>query len=166
MIAELLDFTRVRPESGMPIQRAATDFASTVRGVLAEVQAAHPERSLDVDVTGACVGNWDPDRLAQVCSNLLGNAIEHGAPSAPVTVRLDGSQADWVELSVSNVGKPIAPELVPQLFLPFRRARGHSRGGVGLGLYIVQQIVNSHGGSIEVHSDDDSTRFVVRLPRQ
>lgn len=166
MIAELLDFTRVRPETGMPIQRSATDFAATVRGALAEVQTANVERTFDFEVSGACVGSWDPDRLAQICSNLFGNAMEHGEAGARVTVTLDGNQPDYVELSVRNVGKPIAPELLPQLFLPFRRAPGHSRGGgVGLGLYIVQQIVNGHGGSIHAHSDEGSTRFVVRLPR-
>jgi signal transduction histidine kinase len=166
MIAELLDFTRIRPETGMPIARSATDFATTVRSVLAEVQAAHVDRVLDFEVLGACVGRWDPDRLAQVCSNLFGNALEHGAPGAPVTVRLDGRQPELVELSVSNVGKPIAPEALAQLFLPFRRSGGQPRGGVGLGLYIVEQIVSGHGGSIEAHSDESATRFVVRLPRQ
>jgi signal transduction histidine kinase len=165
MIAELLDFTRIRPETGMPIQRAQTDFAATVQSVLAEVQAAHVERVLDLEVRGTCVGDWDPDRLAQICSNLFGNALEHGHAGAPVKVLLDGSRAELVELSVSNVGKPISPEALPQLFLPFRRSRAHARGGVGLGLYIVEQIVSGHGGSITVHSDEHATRFVVRLPR-
>ncbi|HYQ14729.1 MAG TPA: ATP-binding protein [Polyangiaceae bacterium] len=167
MIAELLDFTRVRPESGMPIQRSATDFAATMQAILAEVQAAHAERAFDLQITGNCVGNWDPDRLAQICSNLLGNAIEHGDASAPVRVLLDGSAEDSVELLVSNTGKPIVPEALPHLFLAFRRApgSGRGRGGVGLGLYIVEQIVRSHGGTIEAHSDENSTRFTVRLPR-
>jgi signal transduction histidine kinase len=165
MIDELLDFTRVRPETGMPIQRAVTDLAVTIQESLAEVRAAHPERRFELEQSGSCVGNWDPERLAQVCSNLLGNAIAHGDPSGAVTVRVDGAAADFVELSVSNFSKPIAPETLSQLFLPFRRARSHGRGGVGLGLYIVQEIVNGHGGSIEAQSDESATRFIVRLPR-
>ncbi len=165
MIDELLDFTRIRPESGMPIQRAPTDLGATMQESMAEVRAANAERRLEFEQHGSCVGNWGPERLAQVCSNLLSNAIAHGDPAGPVTVRLDGTGDDQVELSVSNLAKPIAPELLSQLFLPFRRGRSHRRGGVGLGLYIVQQIVTGHGGSIDAHSDEDSTRFVVRLPR-
>ncbi|HYP89830.1 MAG TPA: ATP-binding protein [Polyangiaceae bacterium] len=167
MIAELLDFTRVRPESGLPIQRAATDFSTIIKSVVAEVRAAHAERAVELEVQGDCVGDWDADRLAQLCSNLLSNAIEHGDTAAPVRLRLDGRASDSVELLVSNTGKPIPSEALPQLFLAFRRApgQGRGRGGVGLGLYIVDQIVRGHGGSIEAHSDETATRFTVRLPR-
>ena len=166
MIAELLDFTRVRPETGMPIHRAPTDFAATVQSILAEVRAAHVERSFELELVGTAVGSWDPDRLAQVCSNLLGNAIEHGDAGAPVKIRLDGSADESVELRVSNLGKPIPAETLPQLFLPFRRAPSKGQGGVGLGLYIVEQIVSGHGGTIEAQSDEGSTSFTVRLPRR
>jgi two-component system sensor histidine kinase/response regulator len=166
MITELLDFTRIRPETGMPIQRAATDLGAAVAGILDEVQAANAEKRFDFQVLGNCVGNWDPDRLAQVCTNLLCNALEHGEADAPVSVRVDGRDDNFVEFGVSNVGKPIAPEILEQLFLPFRRAHANRRHGVGLGLYIVEQIVSAHGGSISAESDDASTRLVVRLPRQ
>jgi two-component system, sensor histidine kinase and response regulator len=165
MIAELLDFTRIRPETGMPIQRSAIDFAVTARAILEEMQAAHAERAFDLAVAGDCVGHWDPDRLAQVCSNLLANAIEHGDAKAPASVRVDGTNDAFVELTVSNLGKPIAPETLKQLFLPFRRGSGKPRSGVGLGLYIVEQIVSAHGGTIIAESDRGSTRFLVRLPR-
>jgi signal transduction histidine kinase len=134
---------------------------------VAEVRAAHAERTIELDVQGDCVGAWDADRLAQLCSNLLSNAIEHGDAVAPVRLRLDGRASDSVELLVSNTGKPIPPEALPELFLAFRRAPGHGRGrgGVGLGLYIVDQIVRGHGGSMEAQSDETATRFTVRLPR-
>lgn len=165
MIAELLDFTRIRPETGMPIHRVETDFAETARSVLEEMRAAHGERTFSLEVSGNCRGNWDPDRLAQVCSNLLGNAIEHG-DTGPIAVELDCAREGWVELRVSNQGKPIAPEALAQLFLPFRRANGKSqRGGVGLGLYIAEQIVTAHSGKITAHSEAGATRFVVSLPR-
>jgi signal transduction histidine kinase len=165
MIAELLDFTRIRPETGMPIQRAATDLGTTARGIVEEMQAAHHDRQFDFLASGDCGGSWDPDRLAQVCSNLLGNAIEHGEARAAITIEVDGSDESFVELSVSNVGNAIAPEILEQLFLPFRRAHDKRRGGVGLGLYIVEQIVAAHGGTIAAQSDDTLTRFIVRLPR-
>lgn len=165
MIAELLDFTRIRPETGMPIQRVTTDLAATALGIIEEMRASHAGRHFDCQATGDCVGDWDPDRLAQVCTNLVCNALEHGDASAPVVVALDGSNAGFVAVSVSNVGKPIPPDVLSQLFLPFRRATSSVRGGVGLGLYIVEQIVAAHGGSIEAFSDAAATRFVVRLPR-
>jgi signal transduction histidine kinase len=165
MIAELLDFTRVRPETGMPIHRVPTDLEVTAHSVLEEVRATHPERPFEFQALGNCIGNWDPDRLAQVCSNLLGNAIEHGDANAPVVARVDGSDEKFVALVVLNVGRPIAAELLQHLFLPFRRAGGGPGGGVGLGLYIVEQIAAAHGGSVTAESDAESTRFVVRLPR-
>lgn len=166
MIAELLDFTRIRPETGMPIQRGPTDFAAIAGAIVEEMQAANPDKVFDLQVSGNCVGSWDPERLAQVCTNLLCNAVEHGAAGAPVVTRLDGSSEDAVELSVSNAGKPIPPDVLSQLFLPFRRAAGNAQGGgVGLGLYIVEQIVGAHGGVITAHSDAAGTRFVARFPR-
>lgn len=165
MIAELLDFTRIRPETGMPIQREPTDLAATTSAILEEVQSAHAQRQFDFGVVGDCVGNWDPDRLAQVCSNLLGNAMEHGENKAPVAVRVDGTDQHFVEFSVANVGKPIAADILDQLFLPFRRGHDKRLAGVGLGLYIVEQIVSAHGGTIAAQSNADVTRFVVRLPR-
>ncbi|RYZ03071.1 MAG: response regulator [Myxococcales bacterium] len=166
MIEEMLDFTRIRPETGMPIHRAPTDFAAAAAGIVEEMKSSHPEKSFDLQVVGDCVGNWDPERLAQVCTNLICNAVEHGAPGTPVLIRLDGTDSAAVEMSVSNVGQPIAPDVLAQLFLPFRRATGKVPGtGVGLGLYIVEQIVSAHGGAIAAHSDHAATRFVARLPR-
>jgi signal transduction histidine kinase len=166
MIAELLDFTRIRPETGMPIHRAETDFAAVASGMLDELRPAHRERHFSLEVAGRCVGHWDPDRLAQVCTNLLCNALEHGDATAPIVVQLDGTAGDAVEMTVSNPGKPIAADVLAQLFLPFRRATGTAlSSGVGLGLYIVEQIVSAHGGTITAHSNVAGTRFVVRLPR-
>jgi signal transduction histidine kinase len=165
MIAELLDFTRIRPETGMPIHRVQMDFALVASGILEEMRAAHVERSFQLEISGNCLGSWDPDRLAQVCTNLLCNALEHGDANAAIGMRLDGHDPHFVQASVSNVGKPIPPDVLAQLFLPFRRAAANTRAGVGLGLYIVEQIVSAHGGSITAHSDAVATRFVVRLPR-
>jgi signal transduction histidine kinase len=80
MIADLLDSTRHRPESGMPIERQSTDFAEVAQKTLDEIRAVHPGRSIERTLRGPCVGHWDPDRLAQVLSDLVGNALTHGEP--------------------------------------------------------------------------------------
>jgi signal transduction histidine kinase len=166
MITELLDFARSRPETGMPIERRHMDFEPVARTVLDEMQTGHPGRTFDFTVKGSCVGYWDRDRLAQVCSNLIGNAIEHGLDAAsPIEIRLE-RRGDEVQLTVSNRGKPIPSALLPTLFEPFRRGLEPSRatGGVGLGLHIVSEIVRAHGGSITARSDEGATVFVVTLP--
>jgi two-component system sensor histidine kinase/response regulator len=112
-------------------------------------------------------GNWDGERLAQVASNLLGNALQHGEPTGVVRVTVDGARPDSVVIKVENSGT-IPPDLLPQLFDPFRGARRQTgrTEGLGLGLYIVQQIVLAHGGSVDVQSGNDNrTTFVVRIPR-
>jgi two-component system sensor histidine kinase/response regulator len=165
MIGELLDFTRNRPETGIPIQRTSTDFAELAATSVAEIELAQPGTSVTLSVEGPCTGNWDADRLAQVCSNLIGNAIEHSFPNAPVTVSLRGSAAA-VSLEVTNLGPPI-PDLVrATMFEPFRRGSGRqSKGGVGLGLHIVSQIVLAHQGSVGVESNESGTHFTVNLPK-
>jgi signal transduction histidine kinase len=166
MIAELLDFARSRPETGMPIERRFVDFEPVARGVLEEMQVGHPDRVFGLTVKGSCAGYWDRDRLAQVCSNLIGNAIDHSlVGSSPIEVRLE-RRADNVELSVSNQGKPIPDGLLPVLFEPFRRGREAPRatGGLGLGLHIVSEIARAHGGSVTARSDEGETVFVVTLP--
>jgi signal transduction histidine kinase len=167
MIAELLDFTRSRPESGMPIQRQPVDFESIVLAALEEIRLAHPHAKLSVEVRGPCLGHWDPDRLAQVCSNLFGNAIEHAPPASTVEVLLIARDSQ-AELHVTNAGPVIPEELLTTLFQPFRRGLSVKQhgGGVGLGLHIVEQIVHAHGGAISVRSENSTTVFVVTLPRE
>jgi signal transduction histidine kinase len=133
-----------------------------------ETELSHPDRSLQVDVHGDMLGVWDRDRVYQLLSNLVGNAVHHGAPRTPITVRMVGGATD-IEIEVANLGTPIPAAAVPFIFDAFRRGREDhpSRtGGLGLGLYIAQQIARSHGGAIAVTSSDgDGTRFRVRLPR-
>lgn len=115
------------------------------------------------DVKGDVAGTWDPDRLQQVISNLVGNALQHG--TGPVSVRIEGQGRDVV-LSVHNDGEPIPPDVLPVLFEPFRRGDS-SPNGLGLGLYIVREVIRRHGGSIDVvSSPDKGTTFVSRWPRE
>ena len=106
----------------------------------------------------------DPDRIAQLLTNLLVNAITHGAEGEAVTVRAGVTPAGF-ELAVGNGGTPIPPAEIERLFQPFERGSGHG-GGIGLGLYIASEIATAHGGRIDVASDERRTTFTLRIPRR
>ncbi len=166
MIETLLDLARARLGGGIPLKRARVELAGLVDRVVQEHASTYANR-IDVQAQGDLGGHWDGDRLAQVAANLIGNALQHGQEAAPVQVRLDGSDADAVRIEVTNRGS-IPGDDLPQLFNPFRsgRRRTDRSEGLGLGLYIVQQIVQAHSGSIDVDNDDAmQVRFRVRLPR-
>jgi signal transduction histidine kinase len=166
IIDELFDLSRARLGGGIPIERQAADLSSITRKTVAEFEATNPSRQIDVLVTGNVQGDWDAARLGQVLSNLVGNALRHGTVSVPITVRLTGS-AQEVVASVHNGGH-IPADLMPRLFEPFQSGVGkRTRAeGLGLGLYIVQQIVHSHGGEVRVSStQEEGTSFEIRLPR-
>jgi PAS domain S-box-containing protein len=170
MIGTLLDFSESRFKGSLPIAPVPMDLHEVARGVVEECLAANPDREVELAIRGDGRGRWDPARMAQVVSNLVGNALKHGARDEPVRVSLHCDGDGEVCLAVENRGKPIPPALLPVLFEPFRRGSNggdasHARG-LGLGLYIAKQIVTAHGGEIDVSSTaEDGTRFAVRLPR-
>ena len=169
MIEQILDFTRARIGGGIPIELQRADLHALAAQLVEELEGAAPV-AIELRATGDTVGAWDADRLGQVLSNLIGNALEHGSPSQPIRVVIDGSAPASVRLEIWN-GGAIPDALQPTLFDPFRRAAGTrtaaKSAGLGLGLYIVQQVVLAHGGSIELRSNEaEGTRFVVILPRQ
>lgn len=168
MIDDVLDLARARLAGGIPITRAEMDLGALVQRIIQEHQTAHPGRHIEVRPQGDMVGHWDPDRLAQAISNLLGNALQHGDPSESVVVRLDGTQPGTLTLTVMNVGA-IPTSVLPSLFDPFRENGRQRRraDGLGLGLYIVQQVVQAHRGSVGVESGTGRhTVFRVELPRR
>jgi len=137
-----------------------------------EIEARAPYRHARIASAGDTTGRWDADRLMQVLSNLIGNAIRHGDPEFPVAVYVDGTAAGEVRLSVHN-GGAIPREALPDIFEPFKRPaldeRRTANGevGLGLGLYIARVMVEAHGGSIEIRSDvATGTTVEVRLPRE
>jgi PAS domain S-box-containing protein len=167
MIGTLLDFTRLRVHGSLPVVAEQIDLDQLIRGVVAELQAAHRRRQIDLDVSGNLRGRWDPARIAQMFSNLAVNALWHGARDSIVRVVLAG-ESETVVLSVTNQGPVISPDLVDRLFEPFQQGKEGSssgRGKLGLGLYIVREIVRAHGGTIDVRSGDALTTFAVTLPR-
>ncbi|HET9450837.1 MAG TPA: sensor histidine kinase, partial [Aggregicoccus sp.] len=128
----------------------------------------HPERDVQVEHEGDATGTWDSDRIAQVLANLLTNALAYSPPGSTVRVSTRG-EAGAVRLAVHNEGRPLPPELLARLFQPMERGPHEHRGAgrsVGLGLYIVDQVVRAHGGSVEVTSTREAgTTFTVHLPR-
>jgi two-component system, sensor histidine kinase and response regulator len=168
LIEDMLDLARARVGGGIIIKREEGDLGALLAPVVREHQATAPGRHIDFVRSGTLKGQWDAERIAQVASNLLGNALKHGEAAGPVVVQLDGTHADVVIFSVLNEGV-IAAQRQSSLFDPFKNGEhrvGRSEG-LGLGLYIVQQIVTAHAGHIEVHSEGNRrTVFEVHLPRK
>ncbi|QRO01235.1 response regulator [Archangium violaceum] len=169
MIRDLLDFTQARLGGGIPLERRPTDLRLLVQQVLEEVGVAWPERRIEVSQRGNTWGEWDSDRMAQVVSNLVTNALKYSPTDTPVRVDLC-AEGEAAVLSVHNEGAPIPPDLIPRLFEPLQRgAREMDRASrsIGLGLYIVKHLVEEHGGTVSAQSSQGrGTTFIVRLPRE
>lgn len=167
MVGDVLDFARGRLGTPMPINLTNTDLVPLMAEIANEVQSAKPGFTIDIDASGELTGNWDPERLKQAISNLLVNAIQHGSGQhVGLTARID---ADVVQIEVYNDGTPIPVELLGTIFDPLVHGRSadQNRNGLGLGLFIVNEIVAAHQGTITVSSSaDEGTTFIVRLPRQ
>jgi PAS domain S-box-containing protein len=170
MISELLDFTRSRLGGGMPVDPCLADLSVICREALEELETSHPGSRLTLRVLGQGLGEWDAGRLSQVISNLVGNALQYSPEGSPIRVTVDGHAPHEVVLSVHNEGAPIPEDVLPELFEPFRRGtreRAQHGGGLGLGLYIVQQIILAHGGTLDAASRPGAgTTFTARLPRE
>ncbi len=167
MIEQILDLTRARLGGGIPLVKKPTQLGGLVSEVVDETVRGTPGVSIEVEAVGDLGGSWDVDRLAQVFSNLLANAVRyHG--EEPVRVTVDGTAPDRVVAAVHNAGV-IPPPLLPVVFEPFRGTAATAPGsgaGLGLGLYITRSIVESHGGTISVTSAEGSgTTFTLVLPR-
>lgn len=157
LIDQLLTFTQ-GAAGGVPVQRQRVDLGELVRAAVREHAAGH---DIAIDDQPAAPILIDPERITQLIDNLVTNAIRYGA--GRVTIRLS-RQADCAMIAVHNGGAPIPPGKLATLFDPYRRATS-SHGGVGLGLYIVDQIARAHGGSVHVTSTAGAgTTFTVRLP--
>jgi signal transduction histidine kinase len=170
MVAQLLELARTRSlSSGIPVVRKPADLHAIAHETVDELRAANPDREILESYEGDGKGNFDVDRMAQVFSNLIGNALSYGDPGTPVKIRL-WRRAGAVSGEVHNQGEPIANETIQGLFDPLRRAsaaRTAKTRGLGLGLYITNEIVLAHGGTMFVASSQESgTTFRFTLPAE
>jgi signal transduction histidine kinase len=167
MLSDILDFARGSAGHLLPVHRERMDLHALCRVTVEELQVAHPERRLELRVSGEGWGWWDSDRMAQVVGNLVSNALQHGAEHTPVRVTVE-DEGEGVRVSVHNEGPPLPAELQETLFHPFQHGTTGkaARRSVGLGLYIVQQVALAHGGQVHVRSSAEAgTTFTVWLPR-
>jgi len=165
LIDNVLDFARGRLGVGVNLdRRKAPQLEATLNQVVAEVRAKSPERVMDIRYALSETVWCDDHRVAQLFSNLLANAITHGAPDRPIVIEAS-SDGQAFQLSVSNGGVPIPPDTMPRLFRPFVRGDMPSESqGLGLGLYIASEIAKSHGGTLEAISNLKETRFTLTIP--
>jgi signal transduction histidine kinase len=171
LINDLIDFTRTHLGSGLPVKPQQTNVAQICLNVVEELRTYHPDRKIEFTVEGKLDGLWDADRIAQLFSNLIGNALQYGTKDEPVRVHLS-SETDDVIATVNNKGVPIDPGKLPTIFEPLVRLAEHDatnytrETSLGIGLFIVREIVLAHSGAITVESSQTAgTTFKVSLPR-
>lgn len=167
LVADLLELALTRPGDTMPIDRGEVDIAAVVREVATEIQASYPNAHIETRLTGDLAGQWDVARLTQALTNLVGNAVQHGDATAPIRLSASGDEREVV-IAVHNEGAPIPPDKMGRIFHGMTRggSPGRDRRHLGLGLFIVDRIVEGHGGTIDIQSAPGSgTTFTVHLPK-
>lgn len=166
LVDDIMDFARGRLGGGMPLTRELVPVAELVENIVAEISSAHPERLVRVAASDAGTAWLDPVRIAQMLSNLVANAVEHGSPGEPVDVVVESNNA-LLRFAVISRGHPIPPHVLALLFQPyFRAVENRPRTGLGLGLYIAAEIARAHGGHISAESTAEGiTTFTVDVPQ-
>jgi len=171
MVRDLLDLTRTRLGAGIPVTLKPMELEPVCRQVISELHAIHPKREVRFAASGDLRGSWDSDRIAQVVSNLVANALQYGAAGERVSVVAVGNAED-VTLQVHNFGAPIPENALRSIFAPMTRHQADGKQssknitGLGLGLFIASEIVTAHRGTIGVTSSaEKGTTFTVRIPR-
>ena len=173
LITDLIEFTRTKLGSGIPIEWSACDLATVCEEAVDAVRASHPDREFALHLGPRLQMRADPPRLQQALSNLLSNAVQHGDRNLPISLAAAGDDHEIV-LTVTNAGKPIKPESLQLILEPLIQAPidmadtdGRSKTSLGLGLFIVREIAHGHGGEITVESSiATGTVFTMRLPRE
>ena len=170
LVSALIDEVRIRLGKGVPLSPAPMNMEEAVHQAVREIRAANPQRRVSLVTAGNLEGQWDNDRIGQMLSNLMGNAIQHGIPEEEISVEAK-EIPDGIMISVKNQGVPIPKALLPMIFDPLTRGMGKAQaqsasGSLGLGLFITKGIIEAHGGKIIVESTEaGGTIFTVQLPR-
>jgi signal transduction histidine kinase len=172
LIGDLIDYTRTHLGSRMPLRTRQGSIVAVCRQVVDELRTYHPERRIELETPRELDAVFDDGRVAQMLSNLVGNAIQHGSADAPVMVRVTEA-ADEIVIVVNNRGPVIPFEKMGDIFDPLVRIVAHAgvegaeRTSLGIGLFVSREIVHAHGGTVEVASNAmDGTTFTVTLPRR
>jgi signal transduction histidine kinase len=170
LINSLLDVTRARFGAGLQISPAPMDMGFVAHQLVDEFRVVHPARSITLEVSGNVRGEWDKARVGQVFSNLIGNAVQYGFTGSSVGVSVRGEH-DLITVTVHNIGTPIPPGSLKRIFNPLTRSGSdksnhHGSMNLGLGLFITEEVVTAHGGTIHVTSSEETgTTFTARFPR-
>ena len=164
LIDNVLDFARGRLGGGLRLAMTPVDLAAVLMQAVDELRLSHPDHDIDVLIALPALVRCDPIRIGQLASNLIGNAVTHGAPASPVEVDAT-CIAETITLTIRNRGEPIPAAALERLFQPFERGSVRAGlGGLGLGLYICSEIAKAHGGTLVATSDEDSTCFTFTMP--
>ncbi|HSN29339.1 MAG TPA: HAMP domain-containing sensor histidine kinase [Kofleriaceae bacterium] len=165
MIGEVLDFARGHLGGGIPANPTLNDMANICRDVVEEISAAHPQRTITLEASGDLRGPFDLDRVAQALGNIIGNAVEHTRAAIEVAA-YETKDRMHVVTTVTSHGPAIPADVQRRIFDPFSRGDDAIGGhGLGLGMYIANQIALAHGATIDLTSDEHSTRFAITWPR-
>ena len=168
LIGQILDFARRRQGKSLPLDLRPANLHEVCRGVVEELRLANPNREIRLELRGKGEATCDADRLAEALSNLVGNAIQHGA-EGPVDVSIDHASFDHVAIEVHNQGS-IPVETQASIFDPYQRGRsseGQRSKSIGLGLFIANEIVKAHQGTISLSSTPErGTTFRLVIPRR
>lgn len=169
ILDDLLDLARSSFGTDIPVAKSQTDMALLCHAIADELRSVNEKQTLTVAQEGDPNGLWDPARMGQVLSNLMGNAVQYSDGTRPVSVTISGNDPLALVLSVHNFGPAIPAESQRAIFQSWMRGQVQDLGDrahLGLGLYIARLIVEAHGGEISVTSDEKSgTTFTIQLPR-
>jgi signal transduction histidine kinase len=169
LLDDLTEFNRTKLGLGINVTPTHVNLTNVLTEELDELRVIHPDRKIELQVTGDLHGVWDSQRLQQLLGNLVLNALKYGAQDTPVCVLVTGD-VTRVRIDVSNRGSAIEPATLARIFDPLERGRDSQNqderaGSLGLGLYIASEIARAHHGVIETRSDETETTFSVSLPR-
>lgn len=162
LIENTLDLARSRLGQGLVVSRSSdAPLQPVLEQIITELQWTHPQAHIETRIELDRPVPCDPDRVGQMFSNLLSNALTHGDTAQPVVVTAEVDETMFT-LSVANGGAPIPPSMLEQVFQPFSQGEGDTSHG--LGLYIASEIARAHGGTLSATSTPERTCFTFRMP--